>query len=57
MLATIRRQVAQISGPKEVTAPELGPVAFWSPKSSMFIGSDSNVGEGPHQVDSRGRVK
>ena len=25
----------------EVTTPELGPVGFWSPKSSSFSGSDS----------------
>ena len=25
----------------EATTPELGPVGFWSPKSSTFSGSDS----------------
>ena len=25
----------------EATTPELGPVCFWSPKSSFFSGSDS----------------
>ena len=25
----------------EATTPELGPVGFWSPKSSSFSGSDS----------------
>ena len=29
----------------EVTTPELGPVRFWSPKSSSFSGSDSFVVE------------
>ena len=29
----------------EATTPELGPVAFWSPKSSAFSGSDSIVVE------------
>ena len=29
----------------EVTTPELGPVGFWSPKSSSFSGSDSIVVE------------
>ena len=27
----------------EATTPELGPVRFWSPKSSSFSGSDSIV--------------
>ena len=27
----------------EATTPELGPVGFWSPKSSLFSGSDSIV--------------
>ena len=27
----------------EATTPELGPVSFWSPKSSSFSGSDSIV--------------
>ena len=27
----------------EATTPELGPVYFWSPKSSSFSGSDSIV--------------
>ena len=27
----------------EATTPELGPVGFWSPKSSSFSGSDSIV--------------
>ena len=27
----------------EATTPELGPVLFWSPKSSSFSGSDSIV--------------
>ena len=27
----------------EVTTPELGPVRFWSPKSSSFSGSNSIV--------------
>ena len=30
---------------KEATTPELGPVGFWSPKSSSFNGSDSIVVE------------
>ena len=29
----------------EATTPELGPVLFWSPKSSSFSGSDSIVVE------------
>ena len=29
----------------EATSPELGPVRFWSPKSSSFSGSDSIVVE------------
>ena len=29
----------------ETTTPELGPVGFWSPKSSSFSGSDSIVVE------------
>ena len=29
----------------EATTPELGPVRFWSPKSSSFSGSDSVVVE------------
>ena len=29
----------------ETTTPELGPVRFWSPKSSSFSGSDSVVVE------------
>ena len=29
----------------EATTPELGPVRFWSPKSSSFSGSDSIVVE------------
>ena len=29
----------------EATTPELGPVRFWSPKSSPFGGSDSIVVE------------
>ena len=29
----------------EATTPELGPVGFWSPKSSSFSGSDSIVVE------------
>ena len=29
----------------EATTPELGPVHFWSPKSSSFIGSNSIVVE------------
>ena len=29
----------------EATTPELGPVGFWSPKSSFFSGSDSIVVE------------
>ena len=29
----------------EATTPELGPVGFWSPKSSSFSGSDSVVEE------------
>ena len=29
----------------EATTPELGPVCFWSPKSSSFSGSDSIVVE------------
>ena len=29
----------------EATIPELGPVLFWSPKSSSFSGSDSIVAE------------
>ena len=29
----------------ESTTPELGPVGFWSPKSSFFSGSDSIVVE------------
>ena len=29
----------------EATTPELGPVSFWSPKSSSFSGSDSIVVE------------
>ena len=29
----------------EATAPELGPVRFWSPKSSSFSGSNSIVVE------------
>ena len=29
----------------EATTPELGPVRFWSPKSSSFIGSNSIVVE------------
>ena len=31
----------------EVTTPELGPVDFWSPKSSSFSGSDSIVVKEP----------
>ena len=30
---------------KTLEAPELGPVGFWSPKSSSFSGSDSIVVE------------
>ena len=37
----------------EATTPELGPVGLLSPKSSIFSGSDSNVGDGTYQVDSR----
>ena len=29
----------------ETTTPELGPVRFWSPKSSSLSGSDSIVAE------------
>ena len=29
----------------EATTPELGPIGFWSPKSSSFSGSNSNVVE------------
>ena len=29
----------------EATTPELGPVGFWSPKSSSFSGSESIVVE------------
>ena len=29
----------------EATTPKLGPVRFWSPKSSSFSGSDSIVAE------------
>ena len=29
----------------EATTPELGPVGFWTPKSSSFSGSDSIVVE------------
>ena len=29
----------------EATTPELGPVGFWSPKSSSFSGSNSIVVE------------
>ena len=29
----------------EATTPELGPVSFWSPKSSSFSGSNSIVVE------------
>ena len=29
----------------EATTPELGPIRFWSPKSSSFSGSDSIVVE------------
>ena len=29
----------------EATTPDLGPVGFWSPKSSSFSGSDSIVVE------------
>ena len=29
----------------EATTPEIGPVGFWSPKSSSFSGSDSIVEE------------
>ena len=29
----------------EATTPELGPVRFWSPKSSSFSGSNSIVVE------------
>ena len=29
----------------EATTPEIGPVGFWSPKSSSFSGSDSIVVE------------
>ena len=29
----------------EATTPELGPVGFWSPKSSSFNGSDSIIVE------------
>ena len=29
----------------EATTPELGPIRFWSPKSSPFSGSDSIVVE------------
>ena len=29
----------------EGTTPELGPVGFWSPKSSSFSGSDSIIVE------------
>ena len=29
----------------EATTPKLGPVRFWSPKSSSFSGSDSIVVE------------
>ena len=31
--------------PMEATTPELGPVGFWSPKSSSFSSSDSIVVE------------
>ena len=49
------RQVAQSSAKltpgqwetktMEATTPELGPVRFWSPKSSFFSGRDSIVVE------------
>ena len=29
----------------EATTPELGPIGFWSPKSSSFSGSDSIIVE------------
>ena len=54
----ISRQVTQISAKLipgqsnlektksiQATAPELGPVGLWSPKSSTFSGSDSIVVE------------
>ena len=41
----------------EATTPELGPVRFWSPKSSSFSGSDSIVvEEAAKNVLSPGRV-
>ena len=34
----------------QATTPELGPVGFWSPKSSSFSGSDSIVVEATPSV-------
>ena len=41
----------------EATTPELGPVGFWSPKSSFFSGSDSIVVEEAEETfEVHGRV-
>ena len=41
----------------EATTPELGPVRFWSPKSSSFSGRDSIVvEEAAKNLRSPGRV-
>ena len=37
---------------KEAPTPELGPVGFWSPKSSSFSGSDSIVVEAARNFQS-----
>ena len=39
----------------EATTPELGPVLFWSPKSSSFSGSDSIVVEEAAKKRSKSR--
>ena len=39
----------------EATTPELGPVRFWSPKSSSFSGSDSIVVEEAAKKRSKSR--
>ena len=39
----------------EATTPELGPVGFWSPKSSSFSGSDSTVVEDTFYLDGQNK--
>ena len=42
---TLRQSIPEETKSMEATTPELGPVGFWSPKSSSFRGSDSIVVE------------